>query len=605
MIGAWAVAALVATGGLSTAIVTLSRDTGPEILAANSVGQVGLDGSIVAAVPVGTNPVGLAAGGGALWVANRSDASVWRIDPRARTVGQKFEVGGAPEALTATADNVWVANFRDGTVTHINISADKVVDTIPVGTRPSAIASGPSGVWVANSGDNTIQRIDPLTGSPGKPVGVGDGPDGIAVDDDSVWVANGRDGTVSRIDPKTGADMSSPIRVGSGPKGIAVSGDDVWVANQLSTSVTRINRSTERAHTIDVGDGPSSVAIAHGSVWVSEEFGGALTRIDPTTEALERFDINSSPHGLAVVDGRIWVAAGAFTSPSHKGGTLTVAAQYVPGFNGIDPAEAYDVQTLQPQRLVYDGLVASRLASVDSQVLVPDLALARPEPSNGGKTYTFILRPGIRYSTGREVRASDFVRGVCRALTLKLGRPDFFAGIVGGQHCMKHPDSCDLSGGVVADDGSRRVTFHLTAADPEFLYKLTMFVFPTPPGTPPTTVTTPLPGTGPYMITDYTQGKTFTLVRNPYFQRWSFAAQPDGYPDVIRWLKVADDRVGADAVINGRADVARVNFLPDRRTSQPQVDELKVRYPAPVHSDLFAGTAVHACSTRPSRRLTT
>jgi peptide/nickel transport system substrate-binding protein len=116
-------------------------------------------------------------------------------------------------------------------------------------------------------------------------------------------------------------------------------------------------------------------------------------------------------------------------------------------------------------------------------------------------------------------------------------------------------------------------------------------VYPSPPGTSPAAVTTPLPGTGPYMITAYEQDQTFTLERNPHFKRWSFAAQPDGYPDVIRWLKVPDDRAGADAVISGRADVAGLTDVEARRRTPGLVDELKIRYPALVHSDLFAGTA--------------
>lgn len=591
MVGTWATVVLVALGGLTTAIVAPSRSTGPGTLAANSIGAVEMDGSITAAVPVGTNPVGLAYGGGALWVANRSDGTVLRIDPRTHAVVQKIDVGLTPESLAVTAYDVWVANFADGTVTRINIHATKVVDTITVGTRPAAIAYGPGGLWVANSGDNTIQRIDPITGSVGKAIEVGDGPDGIAVGADSVWVANARDGTVSRIDPKTGADMSSPIRVGSGPKAIALVGDNVWVANQYSQSVTRISRSTGRTHSIEVGDGPSALAVAQGSVWVSEQFVGTLTRIDPVTEALYPSYIGSSPRGLATVDGRVWVAAGAFTSPAHQGGTLTVASDHLPGhLSGIDPAEVYLTPILNAERLVYDGLVGSRLASADSQALVPDLAVSLPQPSNGGKTYTFTLHPGIRYSTGRAIHASDFVLGVQKALTLEGGRPDFFAGIVGGQHCIEHHDTCNLSDGVLTDDAARRVTFRLTEPDPEFLYKLTFFVYPTPPGTSPKAVTTPLPSTGPYMIAAYAEDKTFTLKRNPYFKRWSFAAQPDGYPDVIRWLKVPDDRAAAALVISGRADMVRLTGLNDHRTTRALVEELKVRYPAQMHSDLFAGT---------------
>jgi ABC-type transport system substrate-binding protein len=133
------------------------------------------------------------------------------------------------------------------------------------------------------------------------------------------------------------------------------------------------------------------------------------------------------------------------------------------------------------------------------------------------------------------------------------------------------------------------VTFHLSAPDPEFLYKLTGYVHPTPPGTSPKEVTTQLPGTGPYRITDYAKGKSFSLVRNPWFRQWSFAAQPAGYPDVIRWLAVADTRAALSAVISGRADVTQP--LPiTLKASSALVSEFKVRYPGQVHSDLAAAT---------------
>ena len=573
LVALWAAAVLVVSGGSIGALVWLAHSTNPVTLAANSVGAVEADGSISAAVPVGTDPSGVAYGGGALWVANRSDGTVSRINLATHTVVDTIDVGTAPEALTVTAGDVWVANFSDNTVSQINIATNKMVETITVGTRPAAIGSGPSGVWVANSGDNTIQRINPFTGLPDKPIGVGDGPDGIAVDADSVWVANGRDGTVSWIDPKTGQDVTSPIRAGSGPKGIAVSGNDVWVANELSQDVTRINRSTGAAKSIVVGDGPRSVVVADGAVWVSEEFNGVLSRIDPATDAIRRFSIGSSPRGLAAAGGRVWVAAGAFADQKHSGGTLTVAAT---------PTE---LDAFPAERLVYDGLVAFRLASgADSQTLVPDLAFRIPQPSNGGRTYTFTLRPGIKYSTGRDVQASDFVLGVRRALTLKDGRPDFFTGIIGGQNCEDHPAACDLSRGVVSDNATGRVTFHLSKPDPEFTYKLAGYVHPAPPGTWPKAVTTPVPGTGPYMIVDYSQGKRLNLARNRWFHQWSVAAQPAGYPDVIRWLVTADTRASLAAVISGRADVAQP--LPfTLQTSPALVSEFKVRYPGQVKSE--------------------
>ncbi|MDP9219177.1 MAG: ABC transporter substrate-binding protein [Actinomycetota bacterium] len=588
IVAASALAAALAIGGTTAAIVASSGPSSEKSVSANSIGEVRADGSIAAGVPVGTNPVGLVSGGGSLWVANRSEKSVWRIDPKTHAVVHTFDVGLTPEALAVTADNVWVANFGDGTVSRIKMRANKVVQRISVGTRPAAIASGPSGVWVANSGDNTIQRIDPLTGHPDNAIVVGDGPDGIAVDADSVWVANGRESSLSRIDPLTRDERSSKVRVGSGPKGVALSGDEVWVANQLSQSVTRVSRSTGRAQSFVVGDGPTFVAAVQGSVWVSEQYDGALSRIDRASGRVKRFALGSSPRGLAAVGGHVWVATGAFSAVGHSGGTLTVASHQAPGTNfGIDPANIYDPFTALETRQVYDGLVALRYAS-ESQVLVPDLAVDLPILSNGEKTYVFTLRRGIKYSTGADVRASDFVLGMQRALTHGV-RWDFYNGIVGGQHCHDHPDACDLSQGAKANDAAGTVTFVLIAPDPEFLYKLTYFVVPTPPGTPvEVQEKTPVPGTGPYMITDHQPDNVFTLARNPWFHRWSFAAQPDGYPDVIRWLPVKDTRAAADAVTSGHADIAWLTPLGDRRGSGAVIDSLNVRYPAQLHSDLTA-----------------
>jgi ABC-type transport system substrate-binding protein len=93
------------------------------------------------------------------------------------------------------------------------------------------------------------------------------------------------------------------------------------------------------------------------------------------------------------------------------------------------------------------------------------------------------------------------------------------------------------------------------------------------------------------MISDFARGKSFGLVRNPWFhQPWSFAAQPAGYPDVIRWLAVADTRAALTAVIRGRADVTQSDPS-SLQASSALVKEFKVRYPGQVHSDLQAGTA--------------
>jgi YVTN family beta-propeller protein len=567
-------------------------------LPANSLGAIHSDGSLHDAVAVGPNPSAVAYGAGTVWVTGSTDRRVTRVDPGTHRVVETIPVGRAPSAVVVTGRDAWVVNAGDGTVSRINTDTDEVVQTIAVGALPSAIAAGPSGTWVANSGDDTIQRIDPITGTAGRPIPVGGRPDAIAVGEHAVWVANSEDGSLTEIDPRSGQDVSGPIAVGSGPTAIAVTGDALWVANADDQSVIRLDLQSRRVIArVPVGDGPSSVALAHGRVWVGNAYDGTVTEINAATNAVRhRFGIGASPRAMVAVGSSVWVASGAFADPAHIGGTLTVAApvtpngeRWIPGIGvGIDPANEYKQSTtLRALRLVYDGLVSYHLAGGSAGLtIVPDLATAVPRPSDGGRTYSFTLRPGVRFSDGTFVRASDIQRGVLRSLT--VGSPGSWAstvGIIGAEHCGQPHTRCDLSRGVVVNDATGSVVFHLNAPDPDFLFKLNYFSQATVPGAPPTETKTPLPGTGPYRISQYRQGDTFVLTRNPYFHQWSFAAQPAGYPDTIRWVKTPDFASGIADVLAGHTDLVRLPDWRNASVTQQQTEQVQRQHPAQLHTE--------------------
>jgi YVTN family beta-propeller protein len=482
--------------------------------------------------------------------------------------------------VTVSHGDLWVANSGDGTVDRVSPATDAVVGTpIRVGNLPVAIASGPSGVWVANQGDDTVVRINPLTGAVSRPVGVGNLPDGIAAGPDAVWVANAGDGNVTKIDPVTGQPASAPIYTGAGPAGIAVTRTAVWVANSLNLTVSKIDPVTNQVTaTIHVHDGPSAIAATRDSVWVSDQFAATLDRIDPrAAQVAQSLLVGSSPRGLALTSAGVWVAAGPFTAASHRGGTLTEVSNQLPV---VDPAQAYDYLTTPALATVYDGLVAFRRAPFPKGLtLVPDLAVTLPQPTGRGTTYTFTLRPGIRYSTGTPVRALDFRRGIQRQLTTGVA-PAYYRGILGAQACQPPPRRCDLSAGIVVNDAAGTVTFHLTQPDPDFPDKLALLqAAPAPPGAPGHVINRApfLPGTGPYMIATYRPKVSLTLVRNPYFRQWSFAAQPAGYPGVIRFEQVADPGKQQAAVAAGRADLVDITWNGQSYTN------LAIRYPGRVH----------------------
>jgi YVTN family beta-propeller protein len=526
------------------------------------------------------SPDGLAYGGGSVWAVDGTGGTVSRINPATHAVVAQIPVGADPAAVTVTGGDVWVANSGDGTVSRINAAAGAVVQTISVGNVPDAIASGPSGIWVANQGDATVDRIDPATGDVTmRDIPVGGLPDGIAVGPDAVWVANGEDGTVTRIAPATG-QPDGPVPVGSGPEGIAITPDAVWVTNSLDLTVDRLDPATGKVTaTIGVGDGPGAIAAASDGVWVSNEFGATLDRIDPDTNRVSRIiSVGSSPRAIVAAGPGIWVAARPFAAAGHRGGTLTEVSSYLPP---LDPVHDYDIGT-PALAAVYDGLVAFRKAAgAPGDTLVPDLAVILPRPADGGTTYTFTLRRGIRYSNGVSLRASDFRRGIQRELSFG-DVPAYYAGILGAPACQRNPQRCDVSAGIVTDDAAGTITFHLGQADPDFLYKLALLMAaPAPPGAAGHLMDRApfLPGTGPYMISQYRPDSSLTLVRNPRFHQWSYAAQPPGYPNVIRFEQMAGPRQQEQAVEAGRADVVDITSF----NGQPS-DPLAVRYPTRVHS---------------------
>ena len=367
----------------------------------------------------------------------------------------------------------------------------------------------------------------------------------------------------------------------------------MWVANSLDLTVYRLDPATGKVtDVIGVGDGPSVIAAAGDGVWVSDEFDATLDRIDPHTKRVTRIvPVGSTPRGIVAAGSGVWVAAQPFAAASHRGGTLTEVSSDLPQ---LDPA--HDLDLASPAlAAVYDGLVAFRKAAgAQGNTLVPDLAVVLPRPADGGKTYTFTLRRGIRYSNGTPVRASDFRRGLQRQLSFG-DVPAYYEGILGAPACHQNPRRCDLSAGIITDDAAGTVTFHLGQADPDFLGKLALLMAaPAPPGAAGHLMDRApfLPGTGPYMISQYRPGASVTLVRNPYFRQWSYAAQPAGYPDVIRIEQMADGRQQQSAVAAGRADLMDISF------SGQLYRPLAVRYPTRVHPGLKRATTYLFLNTR-------
>jgi peptide/nickel transport system substrate-binding protein len=596
----------VAVAAIGTALVAalvglvLVRARGPEFLPrldANAIGVIDADAAGIAEqLSLGTKPSAIAAGGDRLWVASEEDGTVSRIHPDTRDV-QTLTVGGGAGGVAYGAGSVWVTNVEERAVVQIDPESMRVGQTIAVGNAPRAVAVGEGAVWVANTLDGTVSRLDLLRGAV-KTISVRESPAGIAVGANAVWVTSEASGLVLRLDPRSGTGVEA-INVGNGPTAVAVGEGAVWVANRQDGTVSRIDPATNAVSaTIRVGTNPSAVAAAQGSVWVANTGGGTIARIDPRVDRVDKtIPTTSGPNALALADGDVWTT----TLPSlasHRGGVLRV--QSVPiECRCIDPAFVTGFTELQYViPLLHDGLVAyRRVGGIGGGALVGNLAVRVPTPTDEGRTYVFQLRRGTRYSDGSPVLASDFRYSLERQLTLdRMISPGYFGGIVGASQCSAEPpERCDLSRGIEVDDRTGRIAIHLTEADSDFLYKLTLpYASIIPTGTPLRPARDrPIPTTGAYGIESFDTPRELRLVRNPYFRVWSPDARPDGYPNEIRFQLTEDVDAQVAAVERGEADCVCATGIPIER-----LPGLLTRYPGRVHSDAAPMTDYMFLNTR-------
>ncbi len=582
ILGAAAAAALISVGAVLVAV----RDRSAEGLGAESRSSrllsLDLDSRRSrqrAELP--GEPVAMLAAHDSVWLADPAQGVVLRADPSTGRIVDRVQVDGQPGSLAAGGGGVWVAGTVGGEVHRIDPGTGTVSQTVRLGqANTSALVFDRGLLWVADTTDQALVAIDPQTGVAERTVTLNVRPTALAgAGDGTLWVAASDAGTVSEVDLRSGQTLAT-VRVGNGPSALAVGRGSVWVANALDATVSRVDADTAAVvATIPVGSGPSALALAGRSLWVANGDAGTVSRVDTESGRVSStIVVGGRPNALVATARHLWVGA-APSAGTHRGGTLTLAtAGWFPSF---DPSFYTGATPPQFSGLAYDGLVTfAHTAGPAGLRLVPDLALQVPAPGAGGRTWAFRLRPGIRYSDGRSVVATDFRRTFERLFRARSPAAASFSSLLGAAACRRRPAGCDLSRGVTTSDRLRSIVFNLTAPDPDFLLKLTSFGFsaPIPPGTPDRDLgmRAAIPGTGPYRIVRAT-AREVRFERNPFFREWSHAAQPAGNPDVIVWRRMPSRGATIRAILDGTADWTWDLISPGR------FRDLRARSPEQVH----------------------
>ena len=377
-------------------------------------------------------------------------------------------------------------------------------------------------VWVAPS-SGVLARLNPTTGEVEKRVDPNAGPTAIDIGAGAVWVTDTGSDNVTRVDP-TG--FVTPVAVGGGPTGIAVGAGAVWVADSLDDRVVRIDTSAAPAvtATIHVGRAPMGVAVGDGSVWIANSGDGTVTRIDPASQrVISTIAVGGSPQAIKIAAGRVWVTVDADTlrpsGGSPAGGTLRVDSQIDVDY--MDPARAYLYLSWQ---LLY-ATCAKLLNYPDSSgpagaQLIPEVARSLPTRSADGRTYTFEIRTGFRFSppSSERVTAQTFKATIERTLNPRmksLVAPEFTAVI--GAAAYMAGRAPDISGIVARGD---TLTIQLLRPVPDLPARLAQPFFCAVPSNTPinTNGERVIPSAGPYYVSSYTPGQGVVLVRNPNYR---------------------------------------------------------------------------------------
>jgi peptide/nickel transport system substrate-binding protein len=218
-----------------------------------------------------------------------------------------------------------------------------------------------------------------------------------------------------------------------------------------------------------------------------------------------------------------------FNPSDVKGGTLRMANSG--DWDSLDPADNYYGYEWVFNRFYTRQLVTFAAAPGEAGLkLVPDLAESLGEPSADAKTWTYKLRPGIKFEDGTAVTSKDVKYGVERALdkdTFVNGPTYFndFLDLKGYKSPYKDPSPDKLGLKAIETPDDRTIIFHLIKPFGGFDYFAQL------------PATTPVPrakdtgikykehvvSTGPYMFESNQLGKRFVLVRNP---NWDQATDP-------------------------------------------------------------------------------
>lgn len=253
-------------------------------------------------------------------------------------------------------------------------------------------------------------------------------------------------------------------------------------------------------------------------------------------------------------------ASGVVNSSDATGGTLKFV--HPDDWDSPDPGNTYYAFAWDFGRLYGRTLMTYKnVPGKDGLELVPDLATAKGEPSDGGKTWKYTLRDGLKFEDGTPVTSKDIKYAVERsnyAPDVLSNGPTYFNSLLGTDYPGPYKDtSADKLGLVpIETPDDKTIIFKLNQAFAEFDFLATL----------PQTVPVPQAkdtgakyqerpiATGPYKVDSYQQGKSMMLSKNPNWDPKTDPNRKQLVDNIEVTLKVEANDLD-NRLVSGAADI--------------------------------------------------
>jgi peptide/nickel transport system substrate-binding protein len=240
------------------------------------------------------------------------------------------------------------------------------------------------------------------------------------------------------------------------------------------------------------------------------------------------------------------------SSSSATGGTLTILTPQT--LINLDPAKSQNLATTTL------GLVERRLTTWDVEPgkaakVVPDLATSTGTQSDGGKTWTYTLKDGLKFQDGTAITSQDIKYGIERSFSDQLtgGLGYHKTLLVGGADYKGPYKGGDLPS--IATPDSKTIVFHLNASYGDWPWIVSMPAFtpvPKAKDNPATYGNKPV-ASGPYQVESNQDGTALTLVRNKYWSSKTDSVRKAG-PDKVVFKESQNQSTTVQSLISDTGD---------------------------------------------------